>query len=137
MAETNSFVIDTSALFAILSVNDDFHARAKATYQRMGQSEATMWCTSYAVVECIALLRRRRGFEAVLAFEEWIKDADLQIFWVDERLHNAAWTRFMESEGRGLSMVDWTIAIASRELGANVFTFDTGFAESGITVIPR
>ena len=38
----------------------------------------------------------------------------------------------MEERGRGLSLVDWTIAVASREMGAPVFTFDGGFANEGL-----
>ena len=48
-----------------------------------------------------------------------------------------AWARFIENQGRGLSLVDWTIAIASQELGAHVFTFDVDFAQQGLAVIPR
>lgn len=137
MAETDSLIIDTSALFAILSTKDNFHTKATSVYQDLEQTELTLWSTSYAMVETVALLHRRGGFSAVLAFEDWTKNTDLQVVWVDERLHDAAWTRFIESEGRGLSLVDWTIAIASQELGAHVFTFDTDFAQQGVAVIPR
>ena len=43
----------------------------------------------------------------------------------------------MEERGRGLSLVDWTIAVASREMGAPVFTFDGGLANEGLAVLPR
>ena len=52
-------------------------------------------------------------------------------------MHDLAWARFTENQGRGLSLVDWTIAIASQELSAHIFTFDTDFAQQGIAVIPR
>ncbi len=43
----------------------------------------------------------------------------------------------MALEGRGLSFVDWTIAVASREMGAPVFTFDSGFANEALPVLPH
>lgn len=137
MAETNHLLIDTSALFAILSTKDDYHDRATSAYQDLVQAEARLWSTSYALVESLALLHRRGGFSAASTFTDWSKDANLQVMWVDEQLHNAAWTRFTESRGQGLSFVDWTIAIASRELGAHIFTFDADFIQQGLPVVPR
>ena len=137
MAETDPLLIDTSALFAILSTKDKFHRRATDIYGELTQTEWSIFTTSYALVEAVALLHRRGGFSAVLAFEDWRKDTNLQVFWVDERLHDAAWTRFIENQGRGLSLVDWTIAIASRELGAPIFAFDADFAQQGLPVLPR
>ena len=137
MAETDPLIIDTSALFAILSTKDKFHHRATSVYHDLEQTERTLWSTSYAMVETVALLHRRGGFSAVLAFEDWTKDTDLHVVWVDEQMHDVAKTRFIENQGRGLSLVDWTIAIASQELGAHVFTFDTDFAQLGLAVIPR
>ena len=43
----------------------------------------------------------------------------------------------MEHRGQGLSFVDWTTVVASREIGAPVFTFDGGFANQGLPVVPR
>ena len=137
MAETDPLCIDTSALFAILSTKDKFHRRATDIYGELIQTERGIFITSYALVETVALLHRRSGFSPVIAFEDWTKDTNLQVVWVDERLHNAAWSRFMENQGRGLSLVDWTIAIASQELGAHVFTFDEDFVQQGVAVIPR
>ena len=137
MAEIKSVLVDTSALFAIINSNDKYHEVAKAAHLELVTSDSLFWATSYTLVESIALLNRRLGFSAVLAFEDWRKDIDLQIFWVDERLHDAAWVRFTETQGRGLSLVDWTITIASRELGAQVFTFDEDFIQQGVAVIPR
>ena len=52
-------------------------------------------------------------------------------------MHADAWGRFMAARGRGLSFVDWTIAVVSREMGAPVFTFDGGFANEALPVVPR
>ncbi len=43
----------------------------------------------------------------------------------------------MADRGRSLSFVDWTTVVASHEVGAPVFTFDGGFANQGLPVLPR
>ena len=45
----------------------------------------------------------------------------------------------MAERGRGLSFVDWTTVVLSREMRVPVpvFTFDAGFANQGLAVVPR
>jgi hypothetical protein len=52
-------------------------------------------------------------------------------------VHSAALEQFRLSAGRGLSLVDWTIVLASRVEAAYVFTFDSGFAGQGVATIPE
>ena len=137
MAGTDRILIDTSALYAIRSASDLFHDRASSTYRRFVDVNAEFWTTSYALVETVALLHNRLGFQAVEEFSRWRHDSDIQLLWVDSRMHEVAWERFMACRGQGLSLVDWTIAIASLELSAPVFTFDGDFASEGFLVVPR
>ena len=135
MATPERVLIDTSALYAIRSATDLFHDRASAAFERLKDTNPELWATSYTLVETVALLHRRLGFEVVSEFSEW-REANLQVLWIDSRTHSAAWDRYMAERGRGLSFVDWTIAVASREMGAPVFTFDGGFASQGLHVLP-
>lgn len=137
MATPERALLDTSAFYALRSETDQFHTRARDTYEQLLDSESELWTTSYALVETVALLHRRLGFEAVSAFAAWQREARLQAVWVDSRMHAEAWDRFTAEQGRGLSLVDWTLALASREMGAPVFTFDAGFATQGLPVAPR
>ena len=130
-------LIDTSAFYAIRSATDLFHNRASVAYERLLDREQELWTTSYTLVETVALLHRRLGFEVVSEFSEWCRRAKLQVLWIDSRMHAEAWDRFMAERGRGLSFVDWTTAVASREMRAPVFTFDGGFASEGLPVVPR
>ena len=136
MARTDRVVIDTSALYALRSASDLFHTRASAAYRRFADAEAEFWTTSYVLVETIALLHRRLGFDAVSDFSEWCHDAEIQMLWIDSRMHDAAWERFQTYRG-GLSLVDCTIAVASLNMDAPVFTFDGDFASEGFLVVPR
>lgn len=137
MAGTDRILIDTSALYAIRSSSDLFHDRARTTYRRFVDANVEFWTTSYALVEAVALLHRRLGFEAVEEFSRWRHDSDIQLLWVTSSMHDAAWERFMAHRGQALSFVDWTIAVASLEMGAPVFTFDGDFASEGFLVVPR
>ena len=103
----------------------------------MKDTNQELWATSYTLVETVALLHRRLGFEVVSEFSEWQRRSNIQVRWIDSRMHADAWDRFMAARGRGLSFVDWTIAVASREMGAPVFTFDGGFANEALPVVPR
>lgn len=137
MALSERVLFDTSAFYALLSARDLFHARARDTYEQLLDRESEFWTTSYALVETVALLHRRLGFDLVAAFAAWQREARLQVLWVDSNMHAEAWEGFTAEQGRGLSFVDWTMAVASREMSAPVFTFDAGFATQGIPIEPR
>lgn len=137
MAAPERVLIDTSALYAIVSTTDLFHTRARDAYEMLLDGESEFWTTSYVLVETVALLHRRLGFEAVTAFDAWRRGAQVRVLWVDDEMHTGAWDRFAAEQGRGLSLVDWTMALASREMSAPVFTFDADFAVQGIPVEPR
>ena len=136
MATPERVLVDTSALYALRSEADLFHHRARAAFEYLMDEGEELWTTSYALVEIVALLHRRLGFGVVSEFSEWRRRSNLRVLWIDSRIHDEAWGRFMAAQGRGLSFVDWTIAVASREMGAPVFTFDRGFANEGLPVAP-
>ena len=71
MATPERMLIDTSALYAIYSDSDLFHLRASDAYQRLKDTNPELWLTSYTLVETVALLHRRLGFEVVSEFSEW------------------------------------------------------------------
>ena len=75
--------------------------------------------------------------QIVAEFSEWRDRSNLQVLWIDSRVHDQAWDRYMADEGRGLSLVDWTTVVVSREMRAPVFTFDGGFTNQGLAVVPR
>ena len=127
-------LIDTSAFYALFYATDVFHDRARSAYELLTDREYELWTTSYTLVETIALLHRRMNFEVVSKFTEW-RSSNLGVLWIDSRVHDSAW---VNAQGRGLSFVDWTTVVASREIDdALVFTFDAGFANEGLPVVPR
>lgn len=129
-------LIDTSAFYAMLSSNDEFHQPANQTYERLVDREQELWTTSYVLVESIALAHRRLGFAPLKTFFDRLRPF-VQTLWVDSRIHNEAWQQFSANEGRGLSFVDLTTSIAASQIRAHVFTFDAGFMNRGIPVVPK
>jgi predicted nucleic acid-binding protein len=129
-------VIDTAALYALVSPSDTFHSTAATIFQGLADDERELWTTSYVMVEAQALIHRRLGFPRVELLMSTIVDA-IAKFWIDRDIHATAWNIFTERNGMGLSFVDWTTAIVARHLDAAVFTFDRGFQHEGIRVIPR
>lgn len=137
MADSDRVLIDTSALYALHSNADLFHDRAIVAFQDLKDTKQELWTTSYTLVETIALLHRRLGFLTVSEFSEWRRQSDIQVYWIDSRVHDQAWYRYTAEQGRGLSFVDWTTVVLSHEMRVPVFTFDGGFANQGLAVVPR
>ena len=129
-------LIDTSAFYALLSASDSFHQRARGTYERLIDRDQELWTTSYVLVETIALAHRRLGFPGAIGVYG-VSPWGIGCVWVESTVHTEAWERLTASQGSGLSFVDWTTALVAGMLGADVFTFDRGFANQGLAVLPR
>lgn len=137
MAISDRVVIDTSAFYALSSGGDRFHDSARHTFERLIDRERELWTTSYALVETIALMQNRLGFAALSDFMNGI-DGLVSVFWIDSALHSRALALLTANQGAGLSLVDWTVALVSRRLAAQTFTFDSDFAnQQGLYAIPR
>ena len=129
-------LIDTSAFYALVSQSDSFHEQAKTAYERLIDREQELWTNSYVLLETIALIHRRLGFQVLSEFVETVQ-SNVRVFWVESTLHNEAWQQLTAVRGSGLSFVDWTAVLVSRIIDAPVFTFDSGFVDRGVSVLPR
>jgi predicted nucleic acid-binding protein len=136
MNEAGSVVVDTSALYAIISEKDRYHRLARQMYQEFLQTRRPLWVTSYVLVEFGAVVQRRLGFAPLSAFYRATGDT-LSTLWMDRGRHQAAWAELEERQGKGLSLVDWSVVMAARELNGRIFAFDGGFAREGIAVLPE
>ncbi len=136
MADSYKVLIDTSAFYALLSSQDLFHEQAENAFELLIKRNHSLWTTSYTLVETIALVHRRLGAQVVLEFAQW-QQSNVETFWVSQSIHDEALARFVQNQGKGLSFVDCTTVVASHEINAHVFTFDGGFAQAGLPVVPR
>ena len=135
MTPCEKIVVDTSAFYALISVSDEFHSRAAASYEVLKDRDVELWTTSYALSETVALVHRRLGFDTLSRLLEVI-ESHVTVYWVDSLVHSAAIENFKAAGGRGLSLVDWTVLLVSQIETAHVFTFDGRFSEHGVTTIP-
>ncbi|MBC7333373.1 MAG: PIN domain-containing protein [Actinobacteria bacterium] len=127
--------IDTSAFYALLDANDDFHYKAKENFFNLLQEGNNFHCSNYILIETIALLQNRLGLECVRAFKETMLPL-MKIHWIDQRIHEIALSNLIVAN-KDISLVDYTSFILVRELGLDkVFAFDRHFIQQGFEVLP-
>lgn len=131
-----SYFVDTSALLAVIDVDDRNHKRAKKLWSKLISSEEVLICTNYILVETFALVQHRFGIKAVRVLVDDIIPV-FTVEWVDEPIHKAAVGGLLAATRRKLSLVDCTSFEVMRRLGVHeVFVFDPHFKEQGFTCIP-
>ena len=126
--------MDTSAFYALNSAADRFHQRATSLYASLMDQRATLYTTSYILVECMALVHRRLGFSQLERFVGSVRDS-VTVVWLDGQHHWSAWDIMDSRHGRGLSFVDCTTLVLTKSLGAKLFAFDQDFAREGLEVL--
>ena len=126
--------IDTSAFYAIFDRRDKNNATASSIWKRIIE-ESFLLCTSnYIVVETLALLQSRLGFNAVCAFHNDIMGL-VQVLWIDEQIHETAQQIHMSVHRRGLSFVDCSSFVLMRKKAIQkVFCFDRDFEHEGFAI---
>ena len=134
MALPEVVILDTSAIYALISESDQFHERASSVLERLVDREQRMAITSYVFTETIALVHRRLGFHLAKGLWDSLSGRT-EMYWIEETVHRTAWQEFERAAGAGPSFVDWTTIVAARRLGAYVFAFDPDFAQAGVTVV--
>jgi predicted nucleic acid-binding protein len=128
--------VDTSAVFAVLSSDDDNHASAAVEWERLIADDEPLITSNYVALEVHAVLQARFGMDAVQVWVNAVEPA-LRLHWVDQGTHESAVTALLAANRRGVSLVDYTSFVVMRELGiARAFAFDPHFAEQGFTVLP-
>jgi predicted nucleic acid-binding protein len=129
-------LIDTSALFDILDSNGANHRAAKTFWFDLLEKEAQVFCTSYILLETLALIQKRLGMKAVRDFHQNMVPV-LHVVWISEEDHNNAIEALLLSNRRRLSLVDCSSFVTMRRLGISMaFAFDPHFIEQGFEVLP-
>ena len=128
-------LVDTSAIFAIISPLDRFHERAATTYSDLLDQGDSLYITSYILVETAALAQRRLGFEPLKTFVQSIQ-GNMDIYWIDRVAHEEAWRRMVQQGGSRISLVDWSTMVVAEQTRSIIFAFDRDFAREGLSVVP-
>ncbi len=131
-----SVFVDTSALVAVISDEDERHAAAADLWRHLADGGELLVTTNYVMLEFCALVQRRFGMAVVQSAADGLAPA-LSVQWVTQPMHDAALTAFLTANRRSLSLVDCVSFLTMRERGlARAFTFDPHFAEQGFELIP-
>ncbi len=129
--------VDTSALYALLDADDDFHARARETWSALLAGEGDMLLTTnYVLLETFALVQARLGMDAVRGLSDHLLPV-IQTIWIGEDDHRAALQALLAADRRGLSLADCSSFVVMRRLGLrSAFTFDDDFGGQGFECVP-
>jgi predicted nucleic acid-binding protein len=127
--------IDTSAFYALLDRDDEYHNSAALAWESLRDKPDQLTCSNYILLETIALLQNRLGMPVVQDFVGLT--SFISVYWVSIDQHNRAVAALLTAGRRGLSLVDCTSFDIMRTQGFRTsFTFDRHFAELGFTCIP-
>jgi predicted nucleic acid-binding protein len=128
--------VETSALYALLSMDDINYQKALTTWERLVEDQTSMITNNYVLVECFSLLQRRLGINAAGDLDTKIAPL-LLIDWIGAEEHANIVNLVMAANQRQLSLVDCSCFESMRRLGIeNVFSFDKHFREQGFDIIP-
>ena len=128
-------LIDTSAIYGIVSIGDRFHSQSREIYSELLERGDRLYVTSYVLVESAALIHRRLGFKTLREFMESIEGV-WETLWIYQSTHEQIWNRMRDYGDSRLSLVDWSVIISAEVTRSAIFTFDSDFAQQGLTVIP-
>jgi predicted nucleic acid-binding protein len=128
--------VDTSALLALVNMNDEFHKQAKQQWKFLIENKATLLTNNYVILESIFLIQRRFGMDWIHELQAEVLSL-IEVTWIDEDQHQGALTTFLKANRRQLSLVDCSSFESMRHLGIkSALAFDDHFREQGFDVIP-
>jgi predicted nucleic acid-binding protein len=131
-----SLFVDTSALYATMDRDDEFHGRASVRWKECLSGTELLVTSNYILVETLALVQSRLGMEATRLLASDVVPA-LEIEWISADDHRAALEAVLAANRRSLSFVDCASFQVMRRLGLrSAFAFDPHFAEQGFQVTP-
>lgn len=128
--------VDSSALYALISTQDQNLGVAVATWESALERAANLFTNNYVLVETFALIQNRLGIEFARALQINIVPS-LQIDWIGEQQHLSSVNDVFTANRRQLSLVDCSCFETMQRLGIEkAFSFDEHFREQGFEVIP-
>ena len=133
--EIENVFIDTSAFYALMDRSDSYHQTAKKLWTFLLDEEICFKTTNYIIIETLALLQNRLGFEAAHLYSSDILEL-VDILWVNEPRHNLAIELWLSLGRKKLSLVDCVSFITMRHYRLeNVFGFDRHFDQQGFNIL--
>ncbi len=127
--------IDTSAFYALMDRSDAYHQKAKNLWIFLLNEDSHLHTTNYIIIESMALLQSRLGFEAAHLFSKDILRL-VEFLWIDEPQHSLAFELWLSLGRRKVSLVDCVSFITMRHFKIEqTFGFDKHYEEQGFTIL--
>ena len=128
--------VDTSAIYAFLSRDDQDHERVRAAFESALAGGQSLVATSYVVAETMGLVQRRLGLGPLARLVADVLPL-VELRWVGPAEHRAAWQLLQEVGKRAFTIVDASSAAAMRSEGARrILALDAEFERLGCEVLP-
>ena len=128
--------VDTSALLAFLDADQPRHADTVEAWRRAIDDRDRLVTSNYVLVEVVALVQRRLGFDALRALASDLLPL-VETLWIDQDLHAAATAALFTAGRRRLSLVDCTSFELMRRHGiTHALALDADFARQGFGLLP-
>jgi predicted nucleic acid-binding protein len=126
--------VDTSALYALLDQDDQFHEEARRVFTTLAADEAVTH--NYVLIETIAIAQRRLGEVAARRLIQELVPAFTTV-WIDEATHAAGVAALLAALPTRVSLIDFVSFEVMRDRGiARAFTFDVDFRKAGFEPMP-
>lgn len=127
--------VDTSAIYAVLDADDQFHQSAAGAWRELISRQESLLCTNYVLVESFALVQQRLGIQAVRTLQEDVLPL-IAVEWIEPNSHQSAVAALLTADRRGLSLVDCSSFETMRRLGIDrAFAFDSDFEQQGFSLV--
>jgi len=131
--------VDTSAWYAIESVDEKNHQKAKKFLGEIASgTHGVIVTTDYVLDETMTLLQSRKSLLAAMSFVEKIrKSKSIRVFWVSESIFEKALGIFKKTSDSPWSFTDCTSFALMKDLSiTEAFTFDNHFMQAGFQKLP-
>jgi predicted nucleic acid-binding protein len=123
-------LVDTSAIYALVSEKDGHHAQAEVLAARLAATREPLLVHTYALCEAFALVHRRLGPATAEAMDAGLRSIETVV--VDRALHDRAVARWAAGDRRRWSLVDAVSFEVMEERGIDTaFAFDPDFERAG------
>jgi predicted nucleic acid-binding protein len=133
--ESERVFVDTSAFYALMDRSDNNYEHAAGSWTYLLEKDLYLTTSNYIIVETLALLQSRLGFEAA---NLWYRDvlSLAEVLWIEGLIHNLAYELWLSLGRRKVSFVDCISFITMRHFEVEkVFAFDRHFGEQGFEVV--
>ncbi len=127
--------VDTSAFYALMDRSDKNYEKAAGFWKYFLENDLNLTTSNYVIVETLALLQSRLGFEAASL---WYRDVLVlaEILWIAGSIHDLAYELWLSFGRRKLSFVDCVSFVTMRHYKVEkVFVFDRHFEDQGLEIV--